>query len=190
MRNFMTAGRLIGGLLLVSALSGCAGIEPARYVYQDGEFGVVGIPENTDRWPHHYRRQAEALMASHFPEGHEIVRAEEVVEGSRTLKVEGTRTAELAPQLPTELLKVAKLGRTASRSQSDTLDIKECRIIYRRAARPAFAETFAEAPELSPRQYIDPNAAERSKATPQTAATPGKEQPTAGKAKDEKAASS
>jgi hypothetical protein len=136
-----------------------------RYVYQDGQFGVVGIPENTDRWPTHYRRQADALMARHFPEGHEIVRAEEVVEGSRTLKVEGSNTAELAPQLPTALINIAKLGHTASRSQADTLKIKECRIVYRRAeaidaeVQPGYADSAS----LAPAPYIDPNAEARQK---------------------------
>lgn len=136
--------------------AGCAATGRARYVYQDGQFGVVGIPENTDRWPTHYRRQAEALMAAHFPEGHQIVRAEEVVEGSRTLTLEGTHTAELSPQLPTELLKIAKLGRTAARRQSDSLKIKECRIIYRRT--PAPSAPYADQPTLTPTRYVDPNA--------------------------------
>ena len=73
----------LAGLLI----PGCASTSDARYVYQDGEFGVVAIPQNTPRGPNHYRAQAEALMAQHFPEGYEIVRAEEVVEGSRTLTV-------------------------------------------------------------------------------------------------------
>ncbi len=133
-------------------------------VYQDGDFGVVGLPENTDRWPTHYRRQAEKLMAAHFPDGHEIVRAEEVVEGERTVKVEGSNTAEVAPQLPAAALNVAKFGRSASRSQSDTLKVKECRIIYRRDGAIGKADGYAEAAALTPTQYVDPNAAERRKA--------------------------
>ena len=38
-----------GGLALMAP--GCANMDAARYVYQDGEFGVVGIPRNTDHWP-------------------------------------------------------------------------------------------------------------------------------------------
>ena len=56
-------------------------------------------------------------MDDHFPEGHEVIRAEEVVEGERTLKIEGSNTAEVAPQLPTALLNVAKFGHSGSRSQ-------------------------------------------------------------------------
>ena len=73
--------------------SGCASDGSVRYVYQDKDFGVVGMPENTNRWPTHYRRRADKLMDKQFPEGHEIVRAEEVEAGSRTLKIEGSRTA-------------------------------------------------------------------------------------------------
>jgi hypothetical protein len=181
---YLYLGSIVAVLL---ASPGCATTQNVRYVYQDRDFGVIGMPENTDEWPTHYRRQAEKLMEEHFPEGHEIVRAEEVVEGSRLLKIEGSKTAEIAPQLPTELLKVARLGGTASRSQADTLKIKECRIIYRRIPRvetshtedrgpakarirsgnrPARIEAadFAEQAAMTPAQYLDPNDAERRKA--------------------------
>src|SRR3954452_1624479 len=146
----------------VAALSGCAQTQGVRYVYQDRDFGVVGLPENTDRWPTHYRRQAEHLMDSHFPQGHEIVRAEEVIEGERTLKVEGSRHAEVEPELTNSLLKVAKLGHSASRTQADVVKIKECRIIYRRADGPE--KGYARAATLTPTLYVDPNAVERKKA--------------------------
>lgn len=173
---------LISILLLL--VPGCATTQGVRYVYQDRDFGVIGMPANTDEWPTHYRRQAEKLMAEHFPEGHEIVRAEEVTEGSRTLKVEGSKTAEFTPQLPAELLKVAKIGGSESRSQADTLKLKECRIIYRRNPKTANAEDwgparprpklgnrnnrtevadFAEQPAATPPQYLDPNDIERQK---------------------------
>jgi hypothetical protein len=186
----------LGSILTAILLSpGCATTQGVRYVYQDRDFGVIGMPENTDDWPTHYRRQAEKLMQEHFPEGFEIVRAEEVVEGSRTLKVEGSKTAEIVPQLPAELLKVVRLGGTASRSQADTLKLKECRIIYRRTpkvetaktddwgpARPrprvgnrlarAEAADFADQAALTPAQYLDPNDAERRKAGANATPTP------------------
>lgn len=140
--------------------AGCAGARNCRYVYQDGQYGVVGIPENTDRWPTRYRSRAEELMEEHFPGGHEVVRAEEVVEGTREVTTEGSRTAELAPALPLELLEVCKLGGTARRTQSDSVKIKECRIVYRRAARPA-GDDYAETASLTPAAYVDPNAGER-----------------------------
>ena len=86
-------------LMFVVFLGGCAHPSAVRYVYQDRDFGVIGMPENTDRWPAHYRRQGETLMNAHFPEGHEIVRAEEVIEGERTVKIEGANSAALAPEV-------------------------------------------------------------------------------------------
>jgi hypothetical protein len=139
---------------------GCCTLGDARYVYQDGEFGVVGIPEGTSRWPHYYRHQAERLMAEHFPDGYEIIRAEEVAEGSRTLTTGGTVSAELTPSLPVDLLTVGKLGRTATHTRADTLKLRECRIIYRKAD-PAFLGTYAPTADDSPALYVDPNEAER-----------------------------
>lgn len=152
--------RMVAAAALMASATGCVGVGDARYVYQDGQFGVVGIPTNTETWPHHYRRQADELMKAHFPEGYEIVRAEEVVEGSRTLVVDGKLSAEVAPVLPAPLAKVGSLGRTASRTQSDTLKIKECRIVYRRAEPGSDAE-FAAEPDLTPTRYLDPNAPPR-----------------------------
>jgi hypothetical protein len=148
---------------LVGIGPGCAATTGVRYVYQDGDFGVVGLPENTDVPPTHYRRQAERLMAAHFPGGYQVVRAEEVVEGERTVKLEGSRTAEVAPQLPSIPLNVAKLGGASSSSQSDVVKVKECRIIYRRAGGPEKPRGYADA-SLTPTLYVDPNAAERRKA--------------------------
>lgn len=152
--------------LLAGFSSGCGTTESVRYVYQDRNFGVIGMPENTNRWPTHYHRRAEKMMDQHFPEGYEIVRAEEVTEGSRTLKIEGTGTAEINPQVPAELLKIAKFGRTSSRSQADVVKIKECRIIYRCASQPE-ENAFSFDVDLNPTRYLDPNELERKKpATP------------------------
>ncbi|MFO0958313.1 MAG: hypothetical protein U0800_12940 [Isosphaeraceae bacterium] len=150
----------LGGLalgLVASSGFGCVGVDDARYVYQDGLYGVVGIPSNTDTWPHHYRQQADDLMKSHFPDGYAIVRAEEVVEGSRTLVVDGKTSAEVGPTVPSTPIRVGTLGRTASRTQSDTLKIKECRIVYKKAGSPDPAPGFAAEPDLKPTCYIDPN---------------------------------
>jgi len=73
---------------------GCAGMGEVRYVYQDGQSGVIGLPENTSRWPTYYRKHAEEMMAKHFPQGYEIVRAEEGVEGSRVLVPSCARAVE------------------------------------------------------------------------------------------------
>lgn len=148
--------------LLAAISSGCATTGTVRYVYQDGTFGVIGMPENTNRWPTYYHRKAEKMMAVHFPDGYEIVRAEEVTEGSRTLKIDHSKTAEVSPEVPAEILKIARFGRTASRSQADTIKIKECRMIYRRTDHPG-ARLFSSDIECTPTRYIDPNDAERKK---------------------------
>ncbi len=159
----MRPWKMLASLLFVSLGSGCASSQGVRYVYQDGNFGVVGMPENTDRWPSHYRHKAEKLMEEHFPDGHEIVRAEEVVEGERTLKVEGSQDRRGRAATATSIISVGKLGRTSSRSLADTTKIKECRIIYRRIGSPEVPTGFAAAADPTPKQYVDPNAAERHK---------------------------
>ena len=140
---------------------GCASTQEARYVYQDGQFGVVGIPENTDHWPSFYRNRADELMKEHFPTGYEIIRAEEVDAGSRTLTVNGTNTAELDAGTLTPILKLGKLGRTASRIQADNVKIKECRILYKRAGTDV-QPGYAALATLKPEPYIDPNADART----------------------------
>jgi hypothetical protein len=139
--------------------TGCVGFVEARYVYQDGYFGVVGIPSNTTTWPRDYRAQAEALMKAHFPDGYEIVRAEEVIEGVRTLVLDGKTTAQVSPTLPAPLPAVGglSLGRTASRTQSDSVKIKECRIVYKRAGSLDPEPGFSADPEVSPARYRDPD---------------------------------
>jgi hypothetical protein len=152
-------GRIaIGFGILMLTVPGCASTSDARYVYQDGEFGVVAIPRNTDEGPNHYRQQAEALMAHHFPQGYEIVRAEEVVEGSRTLTVGKSGTTELSPQVTPHLLALLKLGATMTRSQADTLALRECRIIYKKADPHSGTTSggFAVEPSLTPTCYVDP----------------------------------
>lgn len=148
-------------LLFALTSVGCASTQEARYVYQDGQFGVVGIPENTDRWPSFYRDRAEELMKEHFPTGYEIVRAEEVDAGSRTLTVNGTNTAELDAGTFSPILKLGKLGRTATRIQADNVKIKECRILYKRAGTDV-QPGFAALATLNPEPYVDPNAESRT----------------------------
>jgi hypothetical protein len=144
----------LGGLML----PGCASTSDARYVYQDNEFGVVAIPKNTTQGPTHYREQAEALMGQHFPQGYEIVRAEEVVDGSRTLTVGKTGTTEFAPQISPHLLAFLKVGGSMTRSQADTLNLTECRIIYKKADPQSSTAPggFAHEASLTPTCYRDP----------------------------------
>jgi hypothetical protein len=137
--------------------------EGVRYVYQDRDFGVIAMPENTDWWPTHYRRHGEKLMQDHFPDGYEIVRAEEVIEGERTTKCEGSNSAEVSPQISDSLVKVVKLGHTASHSEAETVKVKECRIIYRRVGATK-SKDYAATTTLTPPLYVDPNDVERKKA--------------------------
>jgi hypothetical protein len=148
---------------LCLAICGCAAPPSARYVYQDGEFGVIGILRNTFTEKTDYRAQAELLMGRHFPEGYEIVRAEEVVEGQRTLDF-GNRTevdAEPILAAPNQILKLGKLGRSTSYQEKDQLQLRECRIIYRRksAGRAGGSSRFAAVSTLSPQLYVNTNEA-------------------------------
>jgi hypothetical protein len=152
------AARIVLGLAGL-LLPGCAMMHDARYVYQDSQFGVVAIPKNTTEGPYHYREQAEALMAQHFPEGYEIVRAEEVVEGSRIVTRANSGSTEFSPQVTPHLLALLKVGGSAMRSQADTMNLKECRIIYRKAGPGSATRPggFAVEASLKPTCYLDPN---------------------------------
>jgi hypothetical protein len=148
------------GLLLI-AVSGCAHPPLARYVYQDGDFGVVGIPVNTyhDRWD--VRVQAEDLMGRHFPEGYEIVRAEEVNEGERILDL-GNRTefvSQPALRALGQVIQLGKVDHTRSFEEKDKLQARECRIIYKKKPvhPPNRPSQFAAVASLAPPLYIDPN---------------------------------
>lgn len=142
-------------------LAGCSRPIVARYIYQDGEFGVVGIPINTYRKRVDFRDQANALMVRHFPEGYEIVRAEEVIEGERTLDVGKRTELETEPGLGAlhQVLKIGRLDRTTSYEQKDKLQVRECRIIYQRKppGTPGPPGRFAVASSVGPALYIDPN---------------------------------
>jgi hypothetical protein len=141
--------------------AGCAEPPVARYVYQDGEFGVVGIPVNTSLDRANYRAQAEELMARHFPEGYEIVRAEEVNEGERTLDVGKKTELETDPSVRAwdQMIKLGKLNRSTSFEEKQKLQLHECRIIYKRKPfGPSGSHSeFAALAALSPPFYVDPN---------------------------------
>ena len=62
------------------------------------------------------------------------------------------------------LVNVAKIGRSESRSEVDTIKLKECRIVYRRTGQLEKSRGYASAAGLNPTRYIDPNDPERQKA--------------------------
>ncbi len=156
-------GRGIAALVLVGFgfVEGCMSSPDARYVYQDGEFGVIGIPQNSPYGMKKYDIQARELMTRHFPDGFEIVRAEEVVEGERTLDTAIKKELETEPGLNAfnQMIKIGKLVRSSSLAEKDTTHITESRIIYRRKrdGKSTGADGFASLANQAPSLYLDPN---------------------------------
>lgn len=56
-------------LLVLTALWCAGGCAKARYVHKGPDEGVVAMPKDSPR----VRKQAEELMAGHFPDGYEVV---------------------------------------------------------------------------------------------------------------------
>ena len=143
------------------AVAGCRSQPDARYIYQDGEFGVIGIPQNSPFGRTDYRKQAEELMVRHFPQGFEIVRAEEVVEGQRVLDKSRKSEFETDPAISAlnQKINFGKIAQTMSTQQKDSLPILESRILYKRKspAGPPGANGFSAVATLKPELYLDPN---------------------------------
>ena len=150
---------LVGGGLLAGG--GCAVPPDARYVYQDGQYGVIGVPRNSPFGRRDYEVQARELMTRHFPGGYEVVRAEEVVAGERTLDKAIKKDLETEPGLNAfnQMLKLGKFARSSSIDEKDVTHITESRIIYRR--RPTGPDKgmdgFALIANQGPGLYLDPN---------------------------------
>jgi Zn-dependent metalloprotease len=154
-------GRVAALAVVYSCGVGCMTTPDARYVYQDGQFGVIGIPRNTSLGKKDYREQAHELMIKHFPEGYEIVRAEEVVEGERTRDTAQKLELDSEPGVAAlnQMIKVGKFAKSTSLDQKDTIKITESRIIYRRKpdGKSTGNDGFTALADLSPAFYIDPN---------------------------------
>jgi hypothetical protein len=150
------------------ALAGCMAQPNARYIYQDGEYGVIGIPQNSPFGRKDYQKQAEELMAKHFPNGYEIVRAEEVVEGQRVLDLSRSSQIETDPAINAlnQRINLGKVAETTSTQQKDSLPILESRIIYKRksADGPPGANGFSAVSTAMLPLYLDPNEMARSRA--------------------------
>jgi hypothetical protein len=146
---------------LCLSASGCATPMVARYIYQDADFGVVGIPVNNYQKKTDFRGQAEGLMSRHFLEGYEIVRAEEVNEGERILDLGKKTQIETDPKVAAlnQMISLGSLNRTTSYEQKDKLQLRECRIIYRKKPlhTPGRSGQFASTNSAAPPLYIDPN---------------------------------
>jgi hypothetical protein len=150
----------------------------ARYVYQDGEFGVIGVPQNSPFGKKNYRLQAEEMMSRHFPDGYEVVRAEEVVEGQRMLDTQRTNELDTEPTIRAmdQMIKLGKLVQSKTLQQKDTVPILECRIIYKRKSpkdTPG-SNGFTSVATIVPALYIDPNEVTRCQAK-QVIAAAGKD---------------
>ena len=149
------------GVLAPLVAGGCKSLQNARYIYQDGEYGVIGIPENSPFGSKNYKKQAEELMAQHFPGGYEVVRAEEVVEGQRVLDKSRTEALETDPTIDAlnQKIQVGKLSQSSSTQQKDSLPILESRIIYKKRTPegPPGANGYAATAALVPEFYLDPN---------------------------------
>src|SRR5262245_33490189 len=90
---------VLTGLTLAVFECGCASAPDGRYVYQDGVVGVIGIPLHTPLSKENFLGQAHSLMHEHFPEGYEIVRAEEVIEGDRLLQTDKKSEVDSEPAI-------------------------------------------------------------------------------------------
>lgn len=152
---------------LLGSASGCMMQPDARYVYQDGQYGVIGIPENTKFGRKNFQAQAHELMRQHFPDGYEIVRSEEVVEGQRSLDTGRKTEFATEPSINAldQMIKLGRLAETRSIEQKDSIPILESRIIYKRksAEGPQGANGFAALASAKPEFYIDPNEMTRCK---------------------------
>ncbi len=79
-RNVSARSPLVSllGLLILSAVCGCAAI---RVVRETPDGGVLALPANTNCWPMYYRDRAEKLMSEKCPGGYRIDREEFVWNG-------------------------------------------------------------------------------------------------------------
>lgn len=149
------------GSIVLTTLGGCTSMQNARYIYQDGQFGVIGIPQNSPFGSKNFKKQAEELMAQHFPDGYEIVRAEEVVEGQRVLDKSRKLDLETDPSFSAlnQKIQLGKLAQSTSTQTKDSLPILESRIIYRRKTDESSkgANGYASSAETIPKFYLDPN---------------------------------
>ena len=161
LRKDRVVAAVLVALGVMAGGSGCMTSPDARYVYQDGEYGVVGIPRNSPYGRKDYNVQARELMTRHFPDGFEIVRAEEVVEGERTLDTATKKELATEPGFSAfnQMLKIGKFAHSSSLDEKDVTHITESRIIYRRKplGEDASADGFARVANQAPGLYLDPN---------------------------------
>ncbi|MDB5308550.1 MAG: hypothetical protein JWO38_2752 [Gemmataceae bacterium] len=118
-------------VVIVASLTGCG--TTARYVAKQGDTGVVAIPNNSDAWLTHYRRDAEDLIRRHVGPDYEILEEREVVTGTAVSNNQQVQREQIAnrrnPLLPGE--------KDTITSTTATRDTTEYQITYRRRSGPA-----------------------------------------------------
>jgi len=143
---------------------------------------VIGIPQNSPYGRQDYTQQAHALMTRHFPDGYEIVRAEEVVEGQRILDRSRQSQFETDPSFSAldQKINLGKVAQTMSTQTKDSLPILESRILYRRksAGNLPGPNGYSIVSDVKPKLYLDPNDMAREQAALQIAELKNKEKPT------------
>ncbi len=162
---------LAAACVIAITAGGCKSQQNARYIYQDGEFGVVGIPQNSPFGSSNYQQQAAELMARHFPSGFEVVRAEEVVEGQRVLDKSRKSEIETDPSVSAlnQRIQFGKLAQTTSTQQKDSLPILDSRIIYKRRTETGSRRRCRHGLRREPCRaraqefYLDPNEMEAAR---------------------------
>jgi hypothetical protein len=97
-----------------------------------------------------------------------------LVEGQRTLDVGRRSEITAAPNVRAlnQAVRIGSVGGSRSYEEKDQLQLRECRIIYKRrsAGTRAQSSEFAAVASLSPQLYVDPNATLRRRAALSTIA--------------------
>ncbi len=87
--------------------------------------------------------------------------AEEVNEGERIRDIGRKTEIETEPAVAVlnQIIRLGSLNRTTSFAEKDKLQVRECRIIYKKKAihTPGRTGQFASVTSLAPPLYIDPN---------------------------------
>lgn len=117
---------LVAVAVVLTGLSGCA--TPARYVEQGRDGGVVAIPNNSDAWPTHNRREALALIEKHVGPDYEIVHQGEVAVGQRTNNNQQIKRE----QTFNSTMPFAPAQKDTIDNVTTTQDVTEFRITYRK----------------------------------------------------------
>lgn len=145
-------------ILTVALTAGCSTSRDLRVVYRDGSGGVIGLPQNTNRWPHFYRGRADRLMAEHFPDdGYLVVREVEVNSGEK-LVFEGSSKSGETGTLLLGGVTIPSIKGTRSHGEQSSKKITETHIFYVKndpASRLESGE-FARSNTYTPAAYGGP----------------------------------